>query len=250
MSSVKGYLGPVDALAISSVLIEQTKRGYAGGVAEIGVFYGRSFFLMAKLLAAGEKALAADLFDIDASASCEKSGQLRKFLENAAILGVPVDERDVFVGPSGALSPLQITVRAGPIRFFSVDGGHELHHVIEDGDLARNTLAPHGVICFDDFCNPEWSEVTLGVFDFLRKHKDFLPFAITEKKAYVCRRGYEGFYREAVLGSELLASFPKSVTRMLGHEPIFVSHPMLPQRLPYELLSRFGLGRLSERLYL
>ena len=44
MKTVKGYLDPVDALMISTILIAQSKAKLKGGVAEIGVYFGRSFY--------------------------------------------------------------------------------------------------------------------------------------------------------------------------------------------------------------
>ena len=38
MKTVKGYLDPVDALMISTILIAQSKAKLKGGVAEIGVY--------------------------------------------------------------------------------------------------------------------------------------------------------------------------------------------------------------------
>ena len=249
MRGVKGYLGPLDALLISTIAIEQSRQGYRGSMAEIGVFYGRLFFLVAKLLAPNEKALAVDLFDIGASAKSGKSAQLREFMNSARALGLFLDEDDIFVGPSNAVSPRQLLERGGPIRFFSIDGGHELHHLVEDSDLVLKTIAPHGVLCFDDFCNPEWPEVTLGSFDLLRANPQLVPFAVTKRKLYICCQDYADLYRGIVSNASLLARIPKSPIRMLNHAPAYLRDSMLRTRIPYEVLSRTGLGWLSERLY-
>lgn len=65
---MKGYLDPADALVFFSILEGQRRAGMSGGLAEIGIYYGRSFFLLKKLAKEGERVLG-----IDTSARCMAS---------------------------------------------------------------------------------------------------------------------------------------------------------------------------------
>jgi hypothetical protein len=182
LQTVEGYLDPPDALVFLSLLQAQSDKGLNGGVAEIGVFYGRSYFLFKKLCNGGDKVLAIDLFDIDQQTSGGVT-QYSRFLENGERLGLPVDENLIITGDSTKLPASEITDKVGRIRFFSIDGGHMLNHVVSDSVLAMDTLADHGIIAFDDTFNPAWPEVTVGVSDFLRSRKDeFAAFCMTKYK--------------------------------------------------------------------
>lgn len=188
LQTVEGYLDPPDALVFLALLQAQSAQGLRGGVAEIGVFYGRSYFLFRKVCGDDEKILAIDLFDIDQNADGATT-QYDRFIENGARLHLPVDQNLVVRGDSTQLRPKEIVERIGNTRFFSIDGGHMLHHVTSDSVLALDTLAPHGIIAFDDTFNPAWPEVTVGVTDFLRQRQDELAaFCMTKYKTYVCRR--------------------------------------------------------------
>lgn len=240
---VEGYIEPPDALVFTSLLTAQSNGGLTGGVAEIGVFYGRSYFLFRKICEeSGDNVLGIDLFDV-------KPAQYERFLENGRRLGLPVDETLIIRGDSTKLQPLEITARVGRTRFFSIDGGHMLHHLAADSVLAAETLAGHGVIAFDDTFNPAWPEVTVGVSDFLRERADeFAAFCMTKYKTYVCRRDFHKFYRNAVRGSPDLGTLHHAETHFLGWKVTHLNNPM-SRRIAYEVMLRCGMGALSERAY-
>lgn len=248
MPKVKGYLGAVDALAMASVLIGQRNASLGGGIAEIGVFFGRSFYLMAMLLDGNEKALAIDMFDIGVSPGRD-SAQLKYFLEIGDRMGIKRQREMTLVGDALDVSPKDILAKTGPVRFFSIDGGHELNYVLHDANLAADAIADHGVICFDDFCNPEWPEVSLAIFDFLRtKAGDFAPFLISQKKLFVCRRQYRDFYRQLIEEASALRKVKKTNTRLLDGKTIAARSGYL-EYLRCEAFARTGLSRLNALVY-
>jgi hypothetical protein len=248
MPRIRGYLGPVDALAIAAVMIGQTNAQLGGSVAEIGVFFGRSFLLMAALVGENEKALAADLFDIGAAAH-DDSLQLTSFLNAAKALNIAVDRELVFVGNSKDLTAPFLLEKTGLLRFFSIDGGHVSQDVMSDAELAAQVISDFGVICFDDFFNPEWPEVTLGVLEFLRDSSGpFVPFMISEKKLFVCKEGYLDFYAELVRKSVLLEKIHKTLIHMMGRSVLFVRNSFI-ERARYEVFARARLGRLNSIFY-
>jgi hypothetical protein len=244
LKKIDGYIDPPDALVFLSLIEWQRQANLIGGLAEIGVYYGRSYFLLRKISAPDSNVLAIDLFDIEAD-----NAQYQRFLENGLSLGIPVDESLVISGDSTTLEPSMIMDKAGPIRFFSVDGGHLLHDVIADGDLAKSVLAKHGIIVFDDTFNPAWPEVTIGVSDFLRENSNsFSAFCMTKYKTYVCRRDFAYFYRAAIAEARHLKAFEHSEIDFLGSKVIRLHNP-LRRRVAFEFLQRMGMSALSEWAY-
>lgn len=248
LRSVEGYIDPPDALVFKALLQAQTSRGLDGGMAEIGVYYGRSYFLLRKFAQAQEKVLGVDLFDLDPPEDGSLD-QYERLMENGRRLGFAMDEELIIRGDSTRLAPADITSKIGPARFFSIDGGHHLHHVLADAKLAMEVIAPHGVIVFDDTFNPAWPEVTVGVADFLRTHgHNLVCFGMTKYKTYVCPREFHATYAGAIAADPDLQGLGHVETQFLGSKVIRLHNPMR-RRVMYELMVRSGLGGFSERIY-
>lgn len=248
LSTIEGYIDPADALVFQALLHCQQNRRMTGSLAEIGVFYGRSYFLMKQLSQGHSPILAIDLFDLDADSSGEAQ-QYNRFLNNGWRLGLPVDEANVIRGDSCALTPDTVLNKVGPVRFFSIDGGHHLHHVASDAALARECMAPHGIIAFDDTFNVAWPEVTVGVADFLRQNADTLCcFCVTKYKTYVCHRSYRDFYLETIRQAKQLSGLERSEIEFLGSSVIKL-HTPIRRRVMFEIMRRSGLGSFSSRAF-
>ncbi|NKJ34430.1 MULTISPECIES: class I SAM-dependent methyltransferase [Rhizobium] len=248
LRSVEGYIDPPDALVYLSLLEWQNQNDLDGGIAEIGIYFGRSYFLLKKIAGPDASVLGIDLFDIGDTAD-GISEQYRLFLENGDRLGLPVDEELLVVGDSADVSPSDIVDKVGSVRFFSVDGGHSLSNLVSDSSLAKDTLADHGVIIFDDTFNPAWPEVTVGVADFLRENDEiFSAFCMTKYKTYVCRREFHDLYRAAIEQAPHLGAFELAETHFLGSDAVRLHNPF-SRRLLYELMTRSGMGAISERAY-
>ncbi|WHA41856.1 class I SAM-dependent methyltransferase [Agrobacterium larrymoorei] len=247
LQKIEGYIDPPDALVFSSLLHAQKRRSLGGGIAEIGVFYGRSYFLLRRVAGEDAPVLAVDLFDLDDEG--EGLSQYERFLENGKKLNLKIDQDLVIQGDSTLLTPEEVIDKVGKVRFFSIDGGHMLNHVLADSALAMDVLDDHGIIVFDDTFNPQWPEVTVGVADFLRTQGDcFSAFCMTKYKTYVCRREYHDFYENAVTQSQELGAFDHVETEFLGSRVTRLHNPM-GRRMIYELMIRSGLTNFSERIY-
>ncbi len=245
---MEGYIDPPDALVFKALLQAQTASALGGGMADIGVFYGRSYFLLQRFAAEGEKVLGIDLFELDPPADGSLD-QYRRFLDNGQRLGQPVDEDLIIRGDSTRLNASDITERVGPVRFFSIDGGHHLHHVMADARLAMEAIADHGIIVFDDTFNPAWPEVTVGMADFLRTHgHNLVCFCMTKYKTYVCRREFHAHYEHVIANAPDLRTLHHAETQFLGSKIARLHNPMR-RRVMYELMVRSGLGNFSERIY-
>jgi hypothetical protein len=247
LQAIEGYIDPPDALVFLSLLQCQQSAGLTGAVAEIGVYYGRSYFLFRKICGDGEKIVAIDPFDITAPE--HGVSQYARFMEGGHRLGLLVDESLVIKSDSTLLKAADITNRVGPIRFFSIDGGHMLHHVNADSRLSAQSLAEHGIIVFDDTFNPAWPEVTVGVADFLREEAaGFSVICLTKYKTYICRQAFHRFYSRAIATSSDLRAFDHIETEFLGSKAIRLDNPMR-RRIIYELMVRSGMTAFSERAY-
>ncbi len=187
MSAVSGYLLPLDAEIICALLSYQDEAKIAGNLCEIGVHHGKLFLMLALARRAGDRALAVDLFEDDElNAGGRHAGRDRALFEHAKRLGVALSEEETFKTSSLDIQPADILTRTrGPIRFFSVDGGHLYHHVANDLALAEKTLHEDGIIAVDDFFNAGWMDVTFATYDFLRDRSHIVPFAVTSKKLYL-----------------------------------------------------------------
>ncbi|HEX4111052.1 MAG TPA: class I SAM-dependent methyltransferase [Stellaceae bacterium] len=195
---VEGYTSYFDAQIFDVLLKAQRAAGIGGAMAEIGVHHGRSFFILARARHAGEKALAVDVFEDDALYRDPLGfGRGGRFKQNCARLGVVLDPSEIFAGLSTGLAPNEIRRRVGPVRFFSIDGGHRYHDVRHDLWLAAGALGPRGIIVADDFMNPQWPEVSLAVVEWLRDAGNPLtPFLSSPSKLYLCARSDKLFYQK------------------------------------------------------
>ncbi|PZM09722.1 class I SAM-dependent methyltransferase [Rhizobium tubonense] len=247
LRTIDGYIDPPDALVFLSILESQRQRDLKGGIAEIGVFFGRSYFLIKKIAAPEEKVLAIDLFDLG-NQSDGVPTQYQQFIDNGTRLGLTVDEDLVIVGDSTKLAANDIVDKVGELRFFSIDGGHMLSHVTADSHLAEGSLAKHGVIAFDDTFNPAWPEVTVGVADFLRESQQYSAFCMTKYKTYVCRNEFHADYLAAIADAPHLQAFDHVETEFLGAKVVRLHDP-LPRRILHEIVNRLGLSAFSERVY-
>jgi hypothetical protein len=194
---VDGYTSFFDARLFDFFLEVQSLAGIAGSMAEIGVHHGRSFFLLAQARRAGEQSLAVDVFEDDALYRDPLGfGRGVRFKQNCARLGVTLAANEVFAGPSATLDAAEISRRVGPVRFFSVDGGHRYDDVAYDMRLAAAALHPRGIIVADDYMNAQWPEVSLALADWLReKDNPLCPFLSSASKLYLCARSERAFYR-------------------------------------------------------
>ncbi|MFB9947694.1 class I SAM-dependent methyltransferase [Rhizobium puerariae] len=249
LQMIEGYIDPPDSLVFLSLLQAQQRNGLEGGIAEIGVFYGRSYFLLRKISeGSSARVLGIDLFDIGRTTD-GAAPQYNRFIDNGRRLGLAVEEDLIITGDTARLKAEDIVGKVGRTRFFSIDGGHMLHHVVTDAALATDTLADHGIIAFDDTFNPAWPEVTVGVSDFLRqKEGAFSAFCMTKYKTYVCRTGFHAFYEKVIAEAKDLLAFDHVKTEFLGSNVARLHNPM-SRRMVYELMVRSGMSAFSERVY-
>ena len=191
-----GLISRLDALIFRELVTGQVKQGVRGSLVEIGVHYGRSFFLLALGRSGSEKALAVDLFEDDAlHTNREGIGRFGGFRNNCRKYRFDFSDAEILKSSSLEISAEEILGRVGEVRFFSIDGGHTYEHVANDLRLAEKVLTRDGVICLDDMFSALWPEVAIATFDWLRAADNrFVPFLATKEKLYLCDSDYASFY--------------------------------------------------------
>jgi hypothetical protein len=240
--SINGYLKSLDARLIVALASWQSSNQIAGGLAEIGVHHGKLFFLLALSRQVGEKSLAIDLFEDDEmNASTRYGGRSRAFSTHAASLNVTLESNEVQKADSLTLTSDDILSRVGRVRIFSVDGGHLYHHVAHDLPLAFSTLAPGGVIIVDDFCNPEWPEVTAATYDFVRAQEGkIVPAILTRKKLYLAPPNIASAYGEfATQFAARERHTNRGLVEVMGREVPYLTNSLKAQIVD-EVRSRFS----------
>lgn len=231
---VNGWFTRNDAELFLRILTLQDEMNVKGSTAEIGVHHGKSFVPLALSLRPGEKALCIDIFE-DQSLNNDKSGQGDRARMEANLRRFGVNEGQVVVRTASSfdVTPKDILDAVGPVRFFSVDGGHWYEIVLNDLDLATAVLTDDGVIALDDFLNKAWPDVAYGFFEWYReKGQDFVPIAMGTSKLYLARKAYAKRYLDGLLASDAIRSRIYKVYDFLG-----VKLPLLIDPYPAFLIA-------------
>ncbi|MHA1566418.1 MAG: class I SAM-dependent methyltransferase [Alphaproteobacteria bacterium] len=249
---VKGWLTGLDARLIADISHIQTGQGITGGVGEIGVHHGKLFILLYLLTHNEEAAFCIDIFDMqDLNTDRSGRGSQSKFLANLAKHAGPYRHLHLIRASSANVSTDEITAACGPVRLFSIDGGHTAALTKNDMELAALTLCQGGVVIIDDYFQPAWPGVSEGVFHFYQDHPGKLvPFAISLNKVFFCHADYGDFYRSR-LQARRTRQFSKN-TELLGHPVAVYRHPSLRHRLRdthiWQLTRNTPAGRLVKTI--
>ena len=237
---VSGFLQPGNLPVLKVLDAAQRSRGVDGGVAEIGVHHGRLFIALHLLQQGMGKSVAIDLFG-DQELNIDQSGRgdLEKFTDNVALWST-MDGLVLHQGDSTKLAPEVLCEKAdGPIRFFSVDGGHTEEIVYGDMRLAEATLADGGIVIADDVFNQQWPGVAVGTLKYLDDGAKLVPFGIGFNKTLFTQPGYAEFYRQ-----ELESAFAGSL-RIQSFSTVFAGAPViyLAPVTPVDVLRRSETAR-------
>ncbi len=188
---VTGFLEPGNLPVLEVLDAAQRARQVTGAVAEIGVHHGRLFIALHLLQRGAGKSVAIDLFG-DQELNIDKSGRgdQTKFTDNVALWS-SMDGVVLHQGDSTKLTAdVLLEKSGGPIRFFSVDGGHTEEIVYSDMRLAEETLADGGIVIADDVFNQQWPGVAVGTLKYLADGAKLVPFAIGFNKTLFTQPEY------------------------------------------------------------
>lgn len=219
---VTGFLEPGNLPILEVLDRAQRARQVSGAVAEIGVHHGRLFIGLHLLQRGTGKSVAIDLFgDQELNIDNSGNGDLEKFVDNVTLWST-MDGVVLHQGDSTILASEQLTEKAGgPIRFFSVDGGHSAEIVYSDMRLAEATLADGGIVIADDIFNQQWPGVAVGTLRYLDDGAKLAPFAIGFNKVFFTQPEHCEHYR-----AELESAFDSDL-RIQTDSTVFAGSPVV-----------------------
>lgn len=197
--TVQGWLEPQVLDVLQTLADAQRSAGVTGAVAEIGVHHGQLFIALQLLNQPGLPAVAIDVFgNQDLNVDGSGRGDLGRFEANVRRWsewdGVTVLQAD-----STTVSGDDVRELAnGPVRLFSVDGGHTEATVLADMRTAEAAIADGGIVIADDVFNAEWPSVSVGTLRYLDADPGLVPFVIGFNKVYFTHEPQAARYREAV----------------------------------------------------
>jgi hypothetical protein len=205
---VEGWFQRLDAEIYSTLLAFQKAQGVVGGCCEIGVHHGKSFIPLCLSLDVHELALCIDIFE-DQTRNLDHSGcgDRETLFENLGRFGIDLSRVRILDGSSENVTVDRILKEVGPIRFFSIDGGHWKSIVQNDLALAEGSLVQGGIVALDDVFRTDWPEVTFALAPWLERTKSkIVPFACGTNKLFLCHQDFAPAYRKC-LQTEFLTTF-------------------------------------------
>lgn len=154
-----GGWAPPQAIYLAHRLSEyQRQNGICGSVVEVGVHEGSFAVPLAHTLKGDEKMLAIDVFE-DQHKNIDGSGHgnRQKFEDNLRRFGVDIG-KDIRIVKSSStdLTSKDVLANVGPVRLFSVDGGHTAFTTAWDMGIATGACVEGCVVPVDDVLSIGW----------------------------------------------------------------------------------------------
>jgi hypothetical protein len=209
-ASVPGFSSLLSAEVAVALLDCQRRTGIGGHVGEIGVLMGRSFIALA--LAAGPRDLCLAIDDFGWPEHVRES-----FLRNCQTFGVDMTRLVTITANTTTLAPADIRARlsGGRLRYLHVDGGHTADVLRHDLALAREIMAPGGIICLDDMLHAQYPELGAVVGRHLEENPELRVFCVVDRadliaaaKFLICDNDYAERYQAALRTAFAAQVFP------------------------------------------
>jgi hypothetical protein len=196
---VRGYSrGSLLDLLLPAVQEFQVEHHIGGDVGEIGVHHGRFYLALDTLRAPEERGIVADVFaqqelNVDRSGLGDRAAFEKNLLE----ISHDPDSVRIFEGDSLSLE-FRRWLHDGryAFRLFSVDGGHTVHHALNDLLLVDEYMCNGGAILLDDFCHPGFPGVTEALYKYLDRAPRFVPVCTMAGKLVLMSVGYASTFRK------------------------------------------------------
>lgn len=184
--SIEGMMSPFSMQVMDSLLEMQEQAGAGGHLVEFGVYKGKSAAILAHRRKANERLILVDIEKYVTDQTLAAFPGPSEFFQCSS-----EDFERKFQGAGGL---------AGLVRFLHVDSSHAYRTTFAEMGLANRLLAPHGVVCLDDFANLNYSQILPAVYKYLfTQRTDLTVFLVTNEKCYLCRRPYFAHYAQFVL---------------------------------------------------
>jgi hypothetical protein len=218
---VEGWAQPGVFPVLAAVNAYQREQGLTGDVGEIGVHHGKFFIALHNCLGGDEMSVAIDIFD-DQRLNVDHSGSanLASFIANMEANAWEPQRCHRVKGDSLALRPRDFELalpRPARTRFFSVDGGHTPEHTINDIGIAVSLSHGYGVIFVDDYYNPHWPGVHIGVAKYFEtSYPAFVPFGYVRDKLMLTSLTWQKTYFD-LMALKFRSQPNFKVVQMFGH---------------------------------
>jgi hypothetical protein len=221
--TVEGWVEPPILQVVAALSREQARQGVEGAVAEIGVHHGR-FFISLLLTDPEGAAVAVDVFD-DQALNQDGMGKTtrRAFERNLRRHADGAAAPQIWARDSTTLSGHDFRTSVGPVRLFSVDGGHSREVVAHDMRTAADALPAGGVVIADDVFNFGWPGVVEGTLDFMDSADDVVPFMIGFNKVLFTQPEFSSGYRDLLRDLARRRSWPTLDQQLRGHDVLVLS---------------------------
>lgn len=223
--TVNGWLNPTAIHAVVTLSSAQRRHGIGGSVSEIGVHHGRLFILLHLLTEPPELSVAWDLFEHqDENVDTSGRGDRAVLLRNLARHCCDESRIRLVAGNSLTLDRARILdAGGGPVRLFSVDGGHTTGTTFNDLALAEQTLCDGGLVILDDFFNPSWPGVAEGTCQWMaRPGAALVPVAIAGNK-FIFTNNRERASAYAASLSAASEAYLQRRSRVFGHDVLILT---------------------------
>jgi hypothetical protein len=222
---VTGWCSPIFLEIVAHLAEEMDAAGVRGGACEIGVYYGKFMIGLANAVD-GRPSLAIDLFghqaeNIDYSGA-GKADLMESFQESAAKYAPgPISCMCINSFALTVRDEISILGNFGPFQIFSIDGGHQAEHVINDYNFAQRVTHHGGIIIVDDITNPSWPGVMEGVARiFVGNSPKFVPLMLGHNKLVLAGVTFHKKYLRAT-AARIKNSIPVqevTPTRLFGYD--------------------------------
>ena len=186
LADIQGWLVDEAAAAWDCFLEFQNRNNINGNFLEIGVWRGKTAAILKYHHDPNEEKVIL----------VDKVLQT-KFIDEA-LAKVPVSSTEVFyheIDSHDLFTKADIEIEPGTVRWVHIDGEHTGHAVMADLRVADKYLSQEGIVCVDDFCDPQYVQVTEAVFRYIEYNRDRLClFNCGFKKAYLARPSFVNHY--------------------------------------------------------
>lgn len=222
---IEGWVSGDSLWALQELDRFQEQSNISGDFGEIGVHHGKFFFALANVARPGERGLAVDIFE-DQHLNVDRSGRgNRTIFEEGIQKYCPsgIDIRIEKMDSTDADARRMFSNSTLKFRLFSIDGGHEIHHLVNDIALVDMTLANGGFVFVDDFCNPGFPGVTEGLIAYLQQNGRLVPVCAVSNKIILTTFVYAERARQFLMHrAKSLVNYRVRSTKLSGYEYFYM----------------------------
>lgn len=217
-SNVPGFSSLLSAEVAVRLLDCQRRMGIRGHLGEIGVLMGRSFIALALAAEPRDLCLAIDDFGWPEDVR-------DRFLVNCQTFGVDMARLVTIAANTTTLGPADLLSRldGGRLRYLHIDGGHTATVLRHDLALARDVMAPGGIVCLDDMLHAQYPELGAVVARHLEENPELQVFCIVDRadliaaaKYLICDRDHAERYQAALRAAFAAQVFPAAAEFAAG----------------------------------